>query len=86
MPFKPGKSGNPSGRPKSLVTLQELAKTQTVGSLNTLVAIRDNDRAPESARVSAAVALLDRAWGKPGQTIGLGQSPDLGPLIGKWQD
>ena len=27
------------------------------------------DEAPHSAKVSAAVALLDRGWGKPSQTV-----------------
>jgi hypothetical protein len=27
------------------------------------------DEAPHAARVSAAIALLDRGWGKPAQTV-----------------
>jgi hypothetical protein len=34
--------------------------------IGTLADIMCDDRAPASARVSAAKAILDRAWGKPG--------------------
>ena len=33
-----------------------------------LVAIAESDKATDSARVSACVALLDRGWGKPDKT------------------
>lgn len=73
--FKPGISGNPSGRPKSDRVLQELAKAHTTDAINALVEIFHSKRAPASARVKAACALLDRAWGKPHQyveTVNLG--------------
>ena len=66
--WKKGQSGNPSGRPKAIVSLVELARAQTEDSIN-LVAVRDNPEAPAAARVGAANALLDRGWGKPSQTI-----------------
>lgn len=69
MGFKPGQSGNPGGRPKALVSLVELARSQTEASILTLIAIRDKENAPEGARVSAAQALLDRGWGKAPQVI-----------------
>lgn len=34
----------------------------------------------EQARVSAYKEVLDRGYGKPGQSIGLGQAEDLKPL------
>jgi len=67
--FKPGFSGNPLGRPKSDATIKELARTQTEAALNTLAEIMQNPKAPPSARVHAASALLDRGWGKPSQYI-----------------
>lgn len=36
-------------------------------ALNTLVAIAKSNRAPTSARVAAAIHILDRGWGKPEQ-------------------
>jgi hypothetical protein len=65
--FQPGVSGNPSGRPKSDATIRDLARQQTEPAIQTLTDIMDNKKAPYSARVHAACALLDRGWGKPAQ-------------------
>lgn len=67
--FKPGQSGNPTGRPKSDIIIKELAKEHSEIALNTLVEIATNKKSKESARVQAAVAILDRGWGKPSQSI-----------------
>ena len=75
--FEKGQSGNPGGRPKALAEVVELARTHTVVAINTLAAITANEEAPEAARIAAANALLDRAWGKPTQPIG---GEDGGPL------
>jgi hypothetical protein len=62
--FAPGVSGNPSGRPKADRVIQELARTHTPEALSALVEIATKGRS-ESARVAAAVAILDRGWGRP---------------------
>jgi hypothetical protein len=64
IPFKPGESGNPSGRPKD-ASLRRLARERTAEAIETLVKIMLNEKAASAARVSAATALLDRGWGKP---------------------
>ena len=46
--------------------LRSLARSQTAMALRTLCGIAENS-ANDSARVQAAVALLDRGWGKPPQ-------------------
>jgi HEAT repeat protein len=56
--FQPGQSGNPAGRPKGI---EALARAHTPAAIAALV---DALRSPKE-RVSAAVALLDRGWGKP---------------------
>jgi hypothetical protein len=59
--FATGVSGNPGGRPRAALDVQELARAATPAAIAALVAALANPR----ERVSAAVALLDRAWGKP---------------------
>ena len=62
-------AGRPSGStnkscPEQSQRLSELAKTYTEEALQTLVDVARNGRT-DAARVSAANALLDRAYGKP---------------------
>lgn len=63
--FKPGESGNPSGRPKVDLNLRKLAREHTETALDALVEIVLSKRAAAAARVSAAQAILDRGWGRP---------------------
>ncbi|MDA8048508.1 MAG: DUF5681 domain-containing protein [Rhodospirillales bacterium] len=67
-PFRKGQSGNPGGRPKTAEGIRVLARRHTAGALATLIEIAKGG-ANESARVAAANALLDRAWGKPGPAL-----------------
>ncbi len=62
MPFAPGKSGNPRGRPKSDFTLAALAKQRTHKALAVLDQVLADREHPQ--RVAAAKELLDRGWGK----------------------
>lgn len=73
-PFKKGKSGNPRGRPKKLPELDKLL-ADVLGEPNAdgieaakivLMALR---KKAASGDVRAAEALLDRAYGKPKQSI-----------------
>ncbi|MAV73257.1 MAG: hypothetical protein CBB81_02855 [Cellvibrionales bacterium TMED21] len=66
--FRKG-AGRPVGStnkssPELSQRLSELAKTYTEEALQTLVDVARNGRT-DAARVSAANALLDRAYGKP---------------------
>lgn len=64
--FKPGKSGNPGGRPKR--TPEEFAfeaacrekTTEALGMIQLLMRKADKD----SVRLSAAIFILERGWGK----------------------
>lgn len=67
--WQPGQSGNPNGRPKASYMIADLAKQHTEEALATLVEIFKDKNASPNARVNAANAILDRAWGKPAQAL-----------------
>jgi len=58
---------NPDGRPKIVRDVQELARQHTPQAIQALVeALKDPKQ-----KVSAACALLDRAYGRPTQSLAL---------------
>jgi hypothetical protein len=82
--FKKGQSGNPGGKPKRFAELppqakaeaiqaihdvKAAAKAETADAIKTLKTVMNNESAPSAARVGAAIAILDRGWGKPEQTV-----------------
>lgn len=54
---------------KAPTEIKSLARSHTESALNTLKGIMNQGDAPAAARVSAALGLLDRGWGKPAQAI-----------------
>lgn len=74
IPFVPGVSGNPSGRPKADKTLKALAREHSAEAIQTLAAIMKDTGATPSARVGAAQALLDRGHGRPLQQLEVGEA------------
>ena len=63
-----------AGRKKGSVSqarrdVAEMAKEHAEAALKTLVSVANNLKAPSAARVSAASAILDRAYGKPRQSV-----------------
>ena len=84
--FRPGQSGNLTGRPKRPATIEarrifqdvaDAARERTQDAIDTLSAIMKDPKAPAAARVSAAQAILDRGYGKPAQAIEVDAGPDL---------
>jgi hypothetical protein len=53
---------------KTSLEIASLARVHTRKAVRTLVGIMNQPNASASARVAAAVALLDRGWGKPKQS------------------
>jgi len=66
--FEKGKSGNPGGRPKEVGHVKELAKQHTELAIKTLAEICEHGD-KSAARVAAAEALLNHAWGRPEQAV-----------------
>ena len=67
--FKKGQSGNPGGRPKDAEGIRELARSHAAEAVETLASIMNDKEKPPNARANAASAILDRAFGKPTQTV-----------------
>ena len=77
--FAPGRSGNPSGRPKRDKHVAELARTYTVEAINALAKILKKPDATDGAVIAAAEALLNRGWGRAPQSVEL-SGPGGGPI------
>ena len=54
---------------KAAADIRSLARSHTATAVRTLAGIMRESRAPAAARISAAIALLDRGWGKPQQEV-----------------
>ncbi len=53
---------------KTPTDIRSLARSHTETAIRTLHGIMTQAKAPPAARVAAAQAMLDRAWGKPDRT------------------
>ena len=72
--FKPGQSGNPSGRPKRTKEekdgLEEIRKLAP-GVADRMVALLDSPKVPAIAKVRILEIILERTYGKPESSIKL---------------
>jgi hypothetical protein len=68
-PFVKGQSGNPNGRPKMPKDLKEAFKAASPKALEILKKILADPEAKDSDRLRAAEIILDRAYGKPAQSV-----------------
>lgn len=75
--WKKGVSGNPNGRPKQNVTVKAIAREHTDAAIAALVANLSHENG--SVVNQAAIALLDRGYGKPAQAV-VGGDDDDNPL------
>lgn len=66
--WKPGQSGNPSGRPKKsneMRDLERLCRENAEAAFNHLIETINDRDAPANIRLQAAKEVLDRGFGKP---------------------
>ena len=71
--FVKGKSGNPEGRPKEAKEVKEYARQFTKEAVDRLVSFMRQDSDIKTAK-AAADSILDRAIGKPSQSVELDDS------------
>lgn len=67
MPFQPGQSGNPGGRPKEAAEVKALARSHSKAAIEKLVALMGS--ADERTAIAACNSILDRGLGKPAQVV-----------------
>ena len=77
--FKPGKSGNPGGQPKSLAWLKEEIAKVTPEIFARLLDITREAQKKDS--VAAATLLLAYGYGKPVQAISNADGTPLGIIV-----
>jgi len=80
-PLKPwlwakGKSGNPAGDHDNKLKVQVLryARSKGMKAIRKLTELMDNPKAAPSTQLMAAMALLDRGFGKPKQELSVEQT------------
>jgi hypothetical protein len=65
--FKPGQSGNPSGRPPQVLEVIKIARDNCPKAIKRIVALMASD--DERVALQAAESLLNRGLGKPVQAV-----------------
>lgn len=79
-PFKKGRSGNPKGAPKTPAEVKALAREYTPDAIKALYKEMTSAKASSANRITAAIALLDRGWGRPRQEVEV-SGHGGGPLV-----
>jgi len=75
--FKPGRSGNPGGRPKQIAGIRELCQQFSIEAIEILMGIVHDPKSKDSDRIRCIEIILDRGYGKPLQPnrdLGQGES------------
>jgi len=75
--WKPGQSGNPSGKAKSPKKLSAKIQEQSDKLIDTLMKIATSEETADNVKIQAINTLLDRGFGKAPQTLDVNQRHSL---------
>jgi len=84
--FKKGVSGNPGGKTKEHFAIQALARVHTVELLGVALALARSPKTPPAVRLGAVLAIWDRGWGRPAQTVTGDEGGPLQVIIRRYSD
>lgn len=82
--WKPGQSGNPSGRRKVDPLVRDALVNSSLEAANTLIEIMKDKRVSPKVRCDAAQAILNRVYGKAVQPIDAAAGECIEPIIVKF--
>lgn len=68
-PIQKGQVLNPGGRPKIPEDVKEACKAASVEAVDVLLTLMRSEDTNAGERIKAAVAILNRAWGTPAQSV-----------------
>jgi hypothetical protein len=63
--WKPGESGNLSGKPSAINEIMRLARSHCAEAVETLVSIMRDESTPPREKIASCVAIMDRGMGRP---------------------
>jgi hypothetical protein len=74
--WKPGQSGNPAGRAKPEVDIAALARVHGTKCIEVVVRLMTRSK-DEKIKLAAAIALLDRGFGRPKQEMDINSNSTI---------
>jgi hypothetical protein len=74
--WRPGRSGNPAGRPKPEVDIAALARKHGTKCIEVVVRLMTRSK-DEKIKLAAAIALLDRGFGRPKQEMDINSNSTI---------